>query len=529
LLASKWYKITLCLKKEASSLLKKFFTAVLAFVLMATAASGAKIYAPEDAMPAVPGDEEILVVKISDARSLPVVAPFASYLAEELGSAGEEWGAAQMDIYAISKALSFFGKARDFLDASESLALLAASGSAARFYASLSVSGERFDKLAAGKGPGRVRLEKWNAPEVPAGAEGWALKSSAPETPGGALYMTRVKAGARGAVNIASDKKAAGEMAAASKNPEKRLRISRKTDGENFVRISLLKPFETNGEKKGFSPGRSEISWNVTDGGLNVRSNLEMLERAAERVAAGRVSAGTFSHETVPILGNGELVTFASVDPALFLYAALPNEPEPIKFAAEQCVGFLPSLSEADLESVLKNCRISAAVVAKGETPDAAYMVLETEAGEAVDRLFEAFAALLDSPVSLSGWDSAFEFDLGQGLKAVAAKKGGMFLVGLGERSSFGRRASIPADIIPPPDASGGLGFAMTRRLLSLRAPWIEGTLEEALEENLGEWDIPEELRDFLRRRLDELDRFVLTQSSGGGGEMNITLKERSL
>jgi hypothetical protein len=271
----------------------------------------------------------------------------------------------------------------------------------------------------------------------------------------------------------------------------------------------------------GLSISHAETSWSVKDNLLKIHSYADMYESIAARLA-GR----TFSPKAAPTLGDGEIALFAVVDPAFFLSVLFPAAPDPIKAAIGEWG--VPQEFAADVEAVLKNCGISAVAVAKGEALGTAYLVIDAEARESLDKLYLAAATLLTeleavSPVSIDGLDSAFALRLDQPFNLIAARHEGMVLLGFGEPASFGKQAGVPAGAVPTGGASGVLTMAASSRILEVKVPGSEETVRNRIERYLAR-NIPEALRDMAW--LDKIGRIDLTQFLDGRGEINITFKE---
>ncbi|MDR0652180.1 MAG: hypothetical protein LBG12_02625 [Synergistaceae bacterium] len=504
---------------------KKIFTAALVIILVAIAAFGvkkyvlspeketaAKVFSPEYAIPSAAPDEGAVVVKIIDTRSLRRIVPrVSSYLETNSEDITRD------RLRDIAKGFSFLDKANAFLDAVDSLAVSVTPDG--EFYASLSVDGEKFDKFAASDDSSFMRLERWDGANIPSGGDAWILKSFPPEIADKPLYMMRWRVGEQNVVNIASEAEKIGEMTEAAGNPEKRLNVARKTEGENFVVLNLREPVEMNG----FSLSHAETSWNVKDDGLEIRWYSDMY---APIVA--HLTERTFSPGAVPMLGDGEVAFFADIDPAFFISASFPTEPDPIKKALETRGASIPPLFAAGVEDILRNCRISAVAVVKGQAIDTAYMVIETEARGSIDKLYGLARLLAGSSIQLDGWDSAFEVKIDPRFNVIAAQHGGVVLLGIGNAVSFGKKARVPADVVPPPDTSRALVLTATSRILNVKAPSMDETLMDAIKKYQSERNTPVALQniELLDRLMDRLDRFAFTQSLDGRGEMNITFKE---
>jgi hypothetical protein len=513
---------------------KKIFTAVLAFALAimtlfggegkyasrfgasfgeaAPSEEAAVGFSPLHDIPAPTGDD-VTVAGITDTRSLRKIMPYFLLLGEAV-SRDIALADSRVD---IARGLSLIGNADVFLDAADSVAVCSTPGPGGKFYASLSVDGKKFDKLTADGGV--MKLEKWDGANVPSGVDAWAVKPSAPEIANKTFYMTRRNAEGRDAVNIASGAKEIGEMTESARNPKKRLSVTRLTDGENFVAMNFANRLKI---MNGLSIGRAETSWSLKDKLLEIRSHSDMYGFIASRLA-GR----TFSPGAAPTLGDGAVAFFAAVDPAFCLSVLFPAAPDPVKEAIGQWG--VPQEFAAGIEAVLQNCRISAVAVAKGETLDTAYLVIETEARGSLAMLYMIAAAMSAemedvSAVQLAGWDSAFEMRLDPHIKMIAAWHEGMVLLGIGEAASFGKQADVSAVAVPAPDASRVSAFTAASRILEVKVPGRDETVRDMITRYLNSLNMPEALRDMAW--LDKIDRLDFADFLGGGCEINITFKE---
>jgi hypothetical protein len=482
-------------------------------------AERAEVFSPEYAIPSVPPEGEMMVVKIADTRPLRKIVPYVSMFLETASGDVTQADSRlnRLNRENIAKGLSFLDRMNDFLDATESLAFYVTSGD--RFYASLSVDGDKFDKFAASGGGGLMKREKWDISpntNVSSRRDAWILKPSLPGIAKEPFYMTQWNAGKRDVVNIASGLEEIGKMTEAAENPEKRLRVTRSTEGENFVSVNLAEPMKIRDE---FSFSQAETSWSVKDNKLEIRSYFDIYAPIAARLAER-----TFAPVAVPLLGDGEVAFFASVDPAFCISVSFPTEPDPIKKTLDLWGASIPSQFTANIEDILRNCRISAVIVAKDQAIDTAYLVIEAEARDTLEKLYELAKLLMGSPVQLDGWDSAFELNLDARFKTIAARHEGMILFGIGDAASFNKKAGIFADIVPPPDASRVLALTATSRILGVKAPGMGETLRDVMEKRLASRDAPEALRNMVW--LDKLERFAFTHFLGGKGEINITFKE---
>jgi hypothetical protein len=134
---------------------------------------------------------------------------------------------------------------------------------------------------------------------------------------------------------------------------------------------------------------------------------------------------------------------------------AIPGLAEPIGEAFKTFDG-QPELAAAGdgLEAVLKNARLSVVCTAKDGRSQTAYLLLETDAEESLEkfwRMYAPSAAMLGGePLKLDGWSSAISaripFYGGSNANIVFAHKRGALLLGIGESANFAKSVPIKSE-----------------------------------------------------------------------------------
>jgi hypothetical protein len=310
----------------------------------------------------------------------------------------------------------------------------------------------------------------------------------------------------------ASDEGSIKAMNDALDDPSKRMVPALYTDGENRVQLKFAAP-----AAKELSLGVLEASW-VRDGhGIGVKTYSDIYSRAAFRLAGRDISV-----DAAPLLGEGETVMRASLDPAFILHAVFPRESDPIKFALGRSASPLPARISAEVERVLGNCRLSAVIAMKASAPSSAYLILQTAEDEALRKLI-TFASMFFSPEAPpEGWDEAYAVPAGRGLSVSLAAQKGMALLGVGDLRAHDKKNEFPGEGASSVSSSGALTFFLSSGLFSMRSSEGGKTIGEILAEHASTREIPE----FLLGALKSVERVALSLEPNGWGNLDIVLKE---
>jgi hypothetical protein len=100
-----------------------------------------------------------------------------------------------------------------------------------------------------------------------------------------------------------------------------------------------------------------------------------------------------------------------------------------------------------ELKTILKNARLSLACTEMNGKVKTAYMLLETDAAEQLDKFYRMYApfsaALGGKPLDLNGWSSAASMKIpfydGDGINIILAHKQGTLLIGAGDAGDFSK------------------------------------------------------------------------------------------
>jgi hypothetical protein len=391
----------------------------------------------------------------------------------------------------------------DFIGAADEMTVYSPFDGGNRTYAAFAVDSAKLDALMSGAPERRFRVA--DRPDERPGGDSWTL-----ETPGGSsLYAMRRRLGERSLLCASNSEEGLREMERAAADTSARFSPQRKTEGQNHVSINFAAPVLG----RGFSLREAEASWNTDSEGIRVRYFTDL-----STLGANVPQKSDFIPETVGLFGEGRPVLFATVDPAYLLRTAYPDAADPVKTALESIKARLTPVIFSDIEAILKNCRLSAAVVAKGGSIDAAYVILDTDELEALGKIFSFSGMFLTKTAGPDGWET-YNLPMKNG-RAFAARMGRFAMLGLGDARVYAARRELPDDIAGMFDASCGAGFFASSELLSLRAPGIGKTLDDVLAERR-----PGDSEGWaaLAASLKNMERISVTHSTNGRGDINIT------
>jgi hypothetical protein len=371
-----------------------------------------------------------------------------------------------------------------------------------RTYAAFAVDDAKFDALMAGMPENRFRV-------MSRPGDAWTIEISG----GSALYVTRSHSGGRSLLRASNSEEGLKEMEGAAADPSMRLSLPRKTDGKNRVSVKFATPVLG----RGFSIGEAESSWSSDSDGVRVRYFTDLSTRGPYGLKSD------FIPETVPLFGEGRLTLFASANPAYLLRAAYPDAADPVNAALESIEGRVTPAMLSDIEAILRNCRLSAAVVAKGNLIGTAYVLLDTDKLESLGRFFSFAGMFLKKTAGPDEWET-YDLPMKNG-RAFLARRGRFVMMGLGDARAYSARPDLPANAAGMCAASCGAGIFASSELMSLRAPGMGKTLAEVLSEHRSGagWELAA-----LVKSMENVERFSLTHSTGGWGDINITFAERA-
>ena len=469
------------------------------------------ISSPSDAIPQVEGVSAYMLIEADDARSLHSVLSFLPDLLDKMGRLPMLEGIPGTDAGKTAEAIDFLVKMRDLADASDAMTLYVTSSDVPGIFVSMFVDDKKFDPLMTNAERQLAETEEWTDREGEGGA--WILRPTA----GGidALYVTRLHIGNTSVVNISNEEKGIQAMSTAAADPSKRLKLERLTEEPNFIRIKLDEPVEMEGQKL----SETELSWSRSDERVSIRWFSDMFDNISDRI-----EGVDFTPKAPPVMGNGELAILASVDPMFLVHTILPNEDDPAKAFFERFGGGIPAQFAGDLEAILRQCRMSAAVVTSGDTVCTAYLTIDTAAEAALDKLYGIANLFLGGGRELDGWDSVLNVPTGTPLTAIVARRGGTVLFGAGEFEEFERSVEISGHLEMITSKSNAFGVTAVPSRLKVSEGFMTNMLMSGIEAFLGRLPGIAELGETAD--LDWVDHFTVTQAMDGRIYIDIEVRK---
>jgi hypothetical protein len=446
----------------------------------------------ETFMPDAPSGGHFFI-SASDTRTI------SSLLSRAAESAGRT--ASSQDMRARADLLDSLGS---FIGIADEMTVYSPLGGGSRIYAAFAFDGAKFDALISGRPARGFRVADRTGGRA---GDSWTLEMQG----GGELYVTRRRSGERSLVCASHSEEGLGEMERAAKDPSARLSPPRNTDGKNRVSINFATPVMG----QGFTIGEAEASWNADGNGIRVNYFTDLSARGSY------APKSDFIPETVRLFGKGSPALFASADPAYILRAVYSGDADPVKAALASIEARMTPVMVSDVEAILKNCRLSIAVVAEDGLIETAYAILDTDELESLERIFSFAGMLLAKTTGPDGWET-YDLPMKNG-RAFAARMGRSVILGLGDARAYAAETELPANIAGMCAASCGVGVFASSELLSLRAPGTGKTLGETLSEyrpgRSAGWAA-------LVTGMEDMERFSVTHSVNGRGDISITFAE---
>lgn len=515
---------------------RRFLAIALIFALAATAIYAvmkfiiAPSFAPvpdEDAPPATPTEIAAPVVSMPTltraSRSIPNVgAEGRFYMSITAADTLSDIVSSLIDMRAnadIAGALGVLNSLNDIIEASDEVTLFVPTGEEKTAYISFASGGGKFDAFIsrAEAAKDRFLLDKWTDGTRREGEEAWTLRIVSGDVAGDKIYLTRRMVEGVSVINASTSDAAIDAMRAAMDDPPARFSPARRTDGENVIMAKMAEPTLIGG----FLLGEIEASWTFEESeengnGMRVQCFTDMFDRAPT-APPNRY----FVPAKTSVFGDGELVLYASIDPAYFLYAAFPLESDPIKFALGEISGATPSILTTDVGNIIGDCRLSAAATLRENMLESAYILIDTGAEASLDRLFTLAGVFLRKGAKVDGWDT-YTMPHEAGNIGFVARRGNVALLGLGEVESYAKKidASPAAEAVSSRSNPLGL-FVESGKLMSAKSPGSDKNLRDRLMEARGK--MPDELANIIPAMI-HIRRFSLTQSANGLTTIDISL-----
>ncbi|MDR1650848.1 MAG: hypothetical protein LBR87_03595 [Synergistaceae bacterium] len=468
---------------------------------------------PEVSIPGVSDRDSYVYAKVADTESL---SSSISFLSEAiLKMTGSEVPAIAADFAGedVRKTLALLGMMKGLADTSSQIAVCAASGDVTELYASLFVDGGKFDAFVASSDSASFRFEEWATDKAGPEGRAWVRKSAGSKTPD--LYITKRDLGDRSLVNVSASEAGIDSMNAAASDASKRMSADRVTEGPNFAMVKFREPMTV----RGLSVGSSETSWSAGENRVNIQSYSDVYAGIA-----AKMSSRDFSPSRTPMLGDGELALYVSLDPLFYSHLIFPGEEDPMRRVLSVYGGSIPENLAGEFKTILENSRLSVVVTTKDNLPNTVYAVLDTAAVESVDRLFGLASLIFRPGESLEGWDSASTMPLpGKSYSAILARKKGLVLLGVGNVSDYAKTLRLPASSEGLLAPDGVISVLATSDLLSMKEDEASKSLFEIAEDSMNTPGAAKLLGDMIN--LKNIRSVSLKQTLDGKGDMDVIWK----
>jgi hypothetical protein len=356
----------------------------------------------------------------------------------------------------ISGLTSAFDGFGDLAEATREISLLAVPTDNPALYLSLLVKGDAIDMFMSRSGT-LYTTDKWDATSI--GGTGWVVRVPLVESP--SLYVLKRPAKNNDdTVYIANSEKAISDMVSSSEGRSPRFAPTRETSGSDFLQIKLQNGLTYGAMAQAFSFNPavkqlmtknwdkimwtiSEVSWTKNGNSWTSESYSDFFQQNPEFIANGVKSA-----EEPKIFGDGELAYFMAFD-AGFATRLMFQDGYNLG-GASQFAGANSAIIE-ELRPILENSRVTMLCTEKDGKTRTAYMMLETDASDSLDKLYQTYSPLTamlgGGPAKLEGWDSAVSMTIplrgGPSANIVLALKNGALLAGIGDIEDFSKNITV--------------------------------------------------------------------------------------
>ena len=457
--------------KKTPRAIAAFLALFMAGLLVGTSVSGYifRIRTPlentvsvtEQALPSV-DDGDSIVFKISDMEILRSFVFGIESAIYSLGHGTADESAAGGDL--LSRVKPSMESLGGLFDAMDEMSVLVVPSDGPAVYASFIEKGGALD-IFMSRPENFFRAETWET-KPDDKMTGWKISLPFLENP--VLYVLKRPYGKRNIVYAARTEEDVAAMLSASRGETNRFTSERATSGKDFLRIKFPNGLTRETIEKALAPvqrtryvqtarsGRipwttGELSWTKEGHVLEYETYSDFLTQNPELA----VNMPKITRDT-KFLGDGELTCFIAVDAGFMMKCAFLGSADPVgevfKDFDEIQTAFPKFAAAGDkLGAVLKNARLSAICTTKDRHAQTAYLLLETEAEESLDKFRQTYApfaaALGGESIKLDGWTSAISaripFYGGSNVNIVLAHKRGTLLFGIGEAANFSKNVRL--------------------------------------------------------------------------------------
>jgi hypothetical protein len=468
------------------------------------------VVGPEIALPDVAPDGEYVFLKLAHPEELGSA---LSSLGGVITRITEDGGLSaliskNLDLTEAPTVIDALDEMADFLDDTEQIALLLTSPDMTA-YVSLFADDESFDKFISPPAGSLRKVDEWRG-------DGWQISLGGSPL----FYMTKKPYGDSNLVMVSISEDGTDAMTAASGRSSFVPPDDRRTSGADYFQARVSpEPLEGMEWMSERGPLFFELSW-LNDGNkTDFHSFADIYGRLESNIRSSDIKGG------FPILGDGDLVMFLTVDMPYACFALFPDRDDPVQAFLDTANEFspdgvgVPTIFAEDLKALLSNSRLSFAMIMGDQKVNQAYAVVESGISGPIDRLFTMAQLLINRPAVIEGWDSAYSIDVPE-IKSsfVLARKGDSLMIGLGTPAAYEQRANIPEGV----DVSGGGYFSnvfVTSRIIDAYRAF-----QDEIASGMGGMEV-ESLLDIL----SGVDAIQIRQGAPGVGEMSIYWAEEEV
>jgi uncharacterized coiled-coil protein SlyX len=405
----------------------------------------------ESALPAAPDAKSTIALKLSDTGALGGVVSDLSRTITTLSSINPR-------MQGLEKLIPMVDMIKDFAAATQEMSMLIIPSPNPDFYISFLADEDKFDEFISRPPNPYYNFEAWDTIFAP--KEAWTFHVEGASKP--LFYILKRQVGEKALVLLAKNEKAISEMSLTLWGKSPRFAVERATSGPNYYQVKFKDGFKIKDIADAFSFNPymrtlpmgntdkvlwtiSECSWTREEDVISFDSYSDFLKQNPELTRTRKASTEPFT-----IFGDGDLAYFVSIDAGLLLHCVFLGSDDPAGQVYSLLSGLggaaMSILSEKDIKEILANSKLSIACVANGKKISTAYLMLETDASETINKLFKISDSIGGSGAKIPGWSDAISLPLQvPGIPdIVMAKNDGAIMFGLGDESSFEHMITIP-------------------------------------------------------------------------------------
>lgn len=470
---------------------------------------------PEIALPVEENYDAYMALKITDAKAAKAKALAISSILSDLANTDEKAEFKKdVDMKDLPKGAQVLDAVSSFLDTAEELSLLLISADKEKLYVSYFADDQKLDQFLKDEGGEFYRAEQWEKGNKPEGSDAWILKPASGNSEiSQDFYMLRQPHKGKNLVTLSTSEEELDRMQAALDGSAPHFTPTRQTSAPSYFLMHSKEPLR-NPAFSGAEVRTTEMSWE----GDAQKTHVQMYADAFQNTTPFGNRAFPASQQ--PIMGKGDLGAFATSDLLFACYSMFPSASDPVEALFDTFGQQIPEQARGDLREILRNGRITVAFVMGETEPSTAYMMLESSAAEALNKLYGMGSMMIATPATISGWDSAGTVTQ-RGITVTLARKKNTVLLGIGTPSNYASKAKLPRDMQDIGSSKYLTDFAMTSTLFNLKGSG--GTIGNIIQAQMARQGIPQSVVDTLK--LDTIDAVRVSQKEPGWADMEIYWK----